>query len=384
MLGTSTFIMDKQSAFKENFDRTYELFSVNVDKTKFNRLLQLMLEFEKDVCELENLDTSLQEYLYTTKNTHEIIQYNDFQNQMDKIPEDSLIIYIKKAQLYKVYESSKLEDFELDNNTHYRRREYGPAYEVVRDSHPQKLMIVVDDDLRNDKLTNIKNNIVEFVKTNPEFSSTGTDDLKVFANNDSMEFVVSSVQLQNLVTKEHFIERFIRFMHKKGETELAGKIQVRPPPCEIEGARYYELPSVKNLISGDTYDALGGLVSAATKRGVVNIIINTDNSVNNNNYGNINTINNKSTIKPRKKTKQKTIESFYEYIYDTRPNWYLEGKLVNLDVIEEEYRNYFDDRETTKAIISKTLNGKLFSSGTRTNNKTKKRLVFYDVLKTLF
>jgi len=84
------------------------------------------------------------------------------------------------------------------------------------------------------------------------------------------------------------------------------------------------------------------------------------------------------------KQTRKTLETFYEYLYDTRPEWYLEEKFVSFDVIEEAYRTYFADNTSTVMVISRMLNGELFTSGTRSSGVTKKKLVSYDTLRTLF
>jgi hypothetical protein len=72
---------------------------------------------------------------------------------MNDIDDDSLIIYVTKAQLYKIYKPENLDDFQNDNNTHFRRRELGPVYEVVRDANPQKLTIVIKNGLLEDLAT---------------------------------------------------------------------------------------------------------------------------------------------------------------------------------------------------------------------------------------
>ena len=80
----------------------------------------------------------------------------------------------------------------------------------------------------------------------------------------------------------------------------------------------------------------------------------------------------------------KTLKNFYKHIYDTKPAWYIENGRVELAVIEEAYRTYFNDELTTKLVISRQLNGKIFIPIPNTVRCTKKILVSYANLKKLF
>jgi len=81
---------------------------------------------------------------------------------------------------------------------------------------------------------------------------------------------------------------------------------------------------------------------------------------------------------------KKSLKMFYKHICDTQPSWYLEGKSVPVKIIENAYRNYFEDNTTSWTGISRQLNGKLFTKTDRSNNIVKKKLVTYMKLKTLY
>lgn len=339
---------------------------------------------------VQELDTSLQEYMNESNTDGTLMPYDDFQNKMEDIEDDSLIIYIKKAQLFKVYNSNKLDEFERDNGTHFHKPEHGPTYEVVRDSHPQKLMIVVNDDIKNEKLEEIKKHIVEFIKINPAFSKTTVKDLKVYNNDNNTEFVVSSMRLKNMSGKEEFIENFIRFMQKRGNSDLAQKIQIRTPPSEINGARFYKLPSSKVQIGAEGIDNILDHLISTSSQASNNITINctiinsNSNNHNNNNLmstttNNISSGSNNTVIA----SSTKTLKSFYQFICNNKPAWFKEGTLVDIKVIESAYREYFEDDKTTTSVLSRQLNGKLFTDGNRVNKVVKKKLVKYSDLKKL-
>jgi len=79
-----------------------------------------------------------------------------------------------------------------------------------------------------------------------------------------------------------------------------------------------------------------------------------------------------------------SIKNFYKHLYNTKPSWYSEDKLVDMEYIVIAYRIFFGDDSTRSTIISRKLKGGLYNIGFRINNVTKKKLVTYDVLKTLY
>lgn len=80
---------------------------------------------------------------------------------------------------------------------------------------------------------------------------------------------------------------------------------------------------------------------------------------------------------------EKTIESFFKFIYDTKPRWYKEGGLVSMETLEKAYNNYFGV-ETPRNIISRNLNQKMFVYSERTNKSVNKKLVPFKELKKHF
>jgi len=344
---------------------------------KWNSILKKTQKLTTYTDRINDLDTSLHEYLHRTKKNNEIISDIDMQHRIKDIDENSLIIYIKKAQLYKVYNSDTLEDFQQDEGTHYRRPQYGPVYEVVRDEHPQKVVVIVADDIKDAKLKELKQHIVEFIKKDSSFANT-TIDLKAYSNNNKTEFVISSLRLPNIEAKEKFIEAFIKFMTKKGKDDIADKIQIRiPESVELEHTRFYKLPTNKISLDGsNVHNLLDQLISTASSS-QASVVINLNINSNNTNINNSNCNNSKVKRTETNPVAKRTLRSFYRHIYETRPEWYLEGKMVDLKVIEAAYREYFNDRSTSTAMISKHLKDKLFDYSKRSNNIFTKRLVLY-------
>lgn len=352
------------------------------------KIAEIMAECRYKISSLLSVDVSLKEYLMETKNSNEVYDSEQFPSKIKDISSDSLIIYVKKADLYKVYRPDGLNDYCQDSLTHYRKQEHGPVYEIVRDANPQKLMIVISDSIRDERLQHLKARVIEFIKKHKEYSEL-TNELTIYDNNNKTEFVFSRIRFGNLQEKEDFIENFADFMRTKGEDDIAESIDYKAPRIKsAPGARVYNLPELKMVLdnSSPSSNILDKLISTETETPVPvvkNITINIINSNVGNNIGNIKKV--KVTNNVRKVVK-KTLETFCKYICDTKPQWYEEDKFVSIETIVEAYRDYFNDYESHISVISKKLNGKLFSISTRSRAEgiTKKKLHTFEILRENF
>lgn len=366
------------AAYLSNMEKTI------LSSSKRLELLEIYRKAAADTRLLQNLDEELKDYINTTSDVDQIIPYNEFASKLGNISDDSLIIYIKKAHVYKVYNSDQLDEFQNDDGTHYRKPEYGPAYEVVRDANPQKIMVVVKDNIRGEKLQQIKQDIVDCIKTNPAFSKTSVNDLRVYSSNNNTEFVVSNIKIQNITEKENIIDDFIDFLQKKGKQEIADKIQFRLPPSGVRGVRFQLLPSSKTSLDNIPSNILDQLLTttpSGTNLTVNYTVINNNNQINSNNI--TSNTNNSVTNVVKKRVGKKTLETFYKHLYNSKPSWYIENVLVDIANIEKEYKEYFIGTEDSRSAISKKLK-KIFVSSTRTDGTTKKKMLPFSDLKKLF
>lgn len=335
--------------------------------------LSELMEYVKSIAAL---DLELNEHLITYKGGGEVIPCSEFQKKMDNIRDDALTVYVSKAQLYKVYPHEKLIDFENDDNTVYRKPENGPVHEVVMDVRPQKFTVVVANDLDMIKITFLKECIVTFIKKNPAYEDFTAAGISVFKYDGKTEFIVVSVILKNSAEKELMIENFIKFLKKMGDKELHTKIEVKHPACEeLEGARFYKLPSAKQSLNANTLNLLDQLVSLTTPTSNQNnIIINNPTIIIQNNSNNTSTVNISSDS-------DKSYKSFYKYLCETKPTWYKENTLVEFSVIAAAYARY-SGLNKDKKTLSRQLNGYLFTSDSTNKRSSKKKLVSYTKLKT--
>lgn len=369
-----------------------DAFDILTDDNITNKQLDIILEnsknSKKNNDQIRDVDMDMAQYLHESKNENDIYHVNDIQDKLDDINDDSLIIYVKKAKLYKVYSANHMDDFENDSGTHYRKPEYGPAYEVVRDKHTQKLIFVMSGEMSDTNINQIRDSLIKFISSKSDKSGQKAHDLKVYNSNHTTEFMISNYSFENISAKQLFLEDFIRFMQSAGKDEIASKILITPPPCELVGARFYKLPTDKLILDGNkmkpiTDNILNHMITTSTSPVVmqqnINIVVN--NTINNTINGNVQI--NSTKIKKSNEAK-KTLKSFYKYIYDTKPAWYLSGKSVPVKIIEQAYRDYFDDNTTGWTSISRQLNGSLFTKTERSNNIVKKKLIQYEKLKDLY
>jgi len=346
----------------------------------------MIIEKIKELCyyvkELDSQDLQLKEHIKLLPDGDDVVDGRDMPAKINSISYDTLIIYIKNAQLYKMYKPEHLNDFRNHERTVYSNRNTGPVYEVARDSCPQKLIIVLTDE-ENVRLETMKICITDFLKNHPKVSST-PEDIVIYRNGPNIEFLINSAFLDNIADKERFIDNFVQFLRKKGETQMANKIQIKPPVGELMDTRLYLLPSTRNQIGGPVLtDSLNQLITSAVKNGVSSVSININNYVQN--VDNSNTMIDNSVNITNVTSDKKTIKTFCKHIYDTKPAWYKPGEFVDVKHIENSYKEYFpDEKDIYPPSISKLLKNKIFDTGKRVKGTTMKRLLPYVTLKTKF
>lgn len=348
-------------------------------ETKKLKLLVVEIEKLKNYKQyLQLLNITLNEYMYETKNSNLVLDNQTYQEQMNSFSNDTLTIYVPKAQLFKVYLPANLNEFENDR-VWRQKAENGPVHEVVRDAHPQKLLIVFNSLLTESQISTVKNYIVPFIQRNPAFEKFKSSDITVFTIDSKTEFFIKSLTLENIIEKDKMTESFLKVLYKSNNKELMDLIQLiqlRQPICpDLEGARFYRLPGDKVAIGNPKINISEYLISILPSKLPSQQILLTIN-VNNNN----NNISNVGVPLADKRT----LKSFFKHIYDTKPDWYVENGKISIKTIENYYREYFDDYAIIAPMISRILNGKLFNTISKAQRTHLKQLVSYNDLKQLY
>lgn len=364
-----------------------------VDNDKIDYVLSILDNCLNNLSSVQEWDKSLYDRLSATSEStiHRVMSDKEFPHKLNQIKDDSLIIYVKKAQMYKIYNSDDgpekmLNDFMNDDNTIYRRYGQGNVYEVVKDNRTQKLVIVINDDVKDNKIEEIKQSIVEFANINSsEVSEVAISDVKVYSDANKTEFLVGSIQLNNAEERDRVIAEFVSFMKYDKNDDIADKIELKPIPAKIRGIRYHKLssskvekqPISKNSKPGDSLVniiAKGGLtiINAPVVNGPVTVV------TGNNNKTKISTNNSKGqTIN---KVKVKTLGDFCKHIYNDKPDWFKEDKYTNIQTITNAYKEFFNDTISTSASVSRKLKDIIFNDSSRGKNTTKKLVKYQDLV----
>lgn len=349
--------------------------------------------------ELTLIDPDFRRELADRTDRLTLVNIEDIEVVAKGVDNESPIFFVEKAGAYIIYGPGQVCNYVQDVNTILKNEK---VYEVVRDNNPQKLVIVLNCNMSDPHLEQLKQSILKYIKNNSSYNA-GDSDMKVFRDSEErhskLEILVTTVIFNNALERVQFISGFREFLRSDTGSEIyngtmvADKIEFYGKKAKGLAAQLYKTPSRKTQvarISGDdnpekVFDLM------VTPIVINNYVVNggVNNTVNNiaGDYiaatGNA-TVN--KTVQKQKivieKNKKKTIKDFYKYIYDTKPEWYIENGKVEWSTIEEFYRTYFNDQQTPRQTISQKLNGALFTAGGRSNSgATRKRLYSYADLK---
>lgn len=366
---------------------------------------RLMIKEIKSVIErkkkLEKVDFDFKRALISRKDRLDAIEVEDMKKK--QIDDGSLILYSENADLYVVYDSDNISNFAQDFGTLLRRN--GLIFEVVRDENPQRLVIVINQNMSDDQIIRLRHILISYI-IEENICEVSPSDIKFFRDVNgsvtSVEIIVNTVIFNSVYEKIKFVDDFKRYIIRNDQTMqdmalVVDKIDSSlPKAIGIKGG-LLKAPFLKTPVimqKGD--DKPDKIYESMATPIVINTYITNNNAsnggvININNGVNINKVNNtykntsKNTTKiVQKKTREKrTITTFCKYLYDTKPEWYLEGKFVPLSEITDEYQMYFDDYDTIPAVISRKLAGILFEQkDARTKDgHAKKKLYSFEELK---
>jgi hypothetical protein len=349
--------------------------------------------------ELAHVDPAFKRELADRTDRLTLVEVNDMEEKVKELDKGSLVLYSKKANSYVVYDPNKVGNFIQDYSTVFKNE---TIFEVVMDNNPQRLVFVIKYNMTDAHINQLKTGILRYIKSNSTYNATHSD-VKVFRdteeNRTKVEIIVKTVIFDSVYEKMKFVGGFKQFLASDAREEvmdaliIADKIDFYGPKAKGIEAQLYKTPSLKSQVvrvpGDDNPDKIFDLMMTP-------IVINNTFVVNGNIQNTVNNIAgdyiargatvNKTTIKKQKvvieKNKKKTIKDFYKYIYNTKPEWYVENGKVEWSTIEEAYRSYFNDQQTPRQTISQKLNGYLFTASGRSNSgMTCKRLFSYDDLK---
>jgi len=246
---------------------------------------------------------------------HKVNKYAAIAEELDQ---NSTVIYFKSAGLFRVYQSKDLERYFV-NRTGAEFNKQKEIYEVIDDSKPQKIVIIIDSQDKTE-LVKIKQYILGFSEDNGV--NVSEEDLIVFDNTseNTYEIIIKSWIVRNSVEKNEKIQQLLKYIAQKEKSAvLSNKMNV-VKYSDIPNTTLLAAPGIKKLISKYTTDLDG----FATQGNVI-IIAENFNMVS----GDMITNNYTSEAEPEL--------DFTNYLESANLDWYEPGNIIDYDVLLNEY-----------------------------------------------
>lgn len=308
-----------------------------------------------------------------------LYQKKEYSEIMSKIDKSSVIIYFKKANVFKVYTPQTLESYFIgQSNTALKNK--GDIYEVVNKNTPQKIIILIDGSISSD-LHKIRDYIFKFLtlKVCPDLNES---DLTIFNNHQTkhLEILINGIYVNSYEEKEVIIKQLIDYieteeMNKENPLDI-GKIEPRRVK-EFTDAEVFLIPERKVCVENNKYESLKKYVSNINNCRALTIQGSTINIINV--QGGTNTIlvngdQHNESLNEESDTID-DIQNFIDYIKHDKPSWYKGGSWVFINTLYEKFGDFCDSNMNINK-FSRGVHTKLFKKkATKYINKKQGRAV---------
>jgi hypothetical protein len=314
--------------------------------------------------------------------------------------EGSLILYSENADSYLIYNSGKVSNFIQDFATIFRRN--GLVFEVIMDNNPQRLVFIIKHDMSDEHIILLKKLLLEFIQEDKKYKVTPSD-VKFFKDSTgssiNVEVIVNSVIFESFMEKMAFVEDFKKFLSDENLTHevasVVDKIDYKLPKAAGLKGQLLKAPYLKTQVipqKGDEkpdriFDGMATPIIINNHTFVVNGTVVNGDVINGGivNKGNI-TIKNKTITNNVYQSTNKNPKDFCKYVYETRPEWYIENTKVRMSIIYDAYIEYLDDEDTfvKDSALSRSLGDLMFSKGQKYRDhigNSQKKLYTYEIMK---
>jgi hypothetical protein len=354
---------------------------------------KIMIDVMKKAVEkkkqLQKVDFEFRKELASRTDRLKLIDVDNInENLIDK---GALVLYSENANSYVIYDRECVNNFTQDFGTMFKRN--GLIFEVIMDNNPQKLLIIIKHDMLNDHIKQLRQLLLDYICNKGNYTVSPSD-IKIFKDNigssTNIEIMVNSIIFNTVMEKMVFVEEFKDFLANNADITqevalVVDKIDYRLPKAYgLDNAKLLKAPFLKtpvNTQKGD--DKPEKIFDSLATRITINSTIVVGGDFNNGCVINRNVITkNKTIINSGKKKEVKNPTNFCKYVYEIRPEWYLEGQKVLMSLILDEYQKYSGDYSITDSVLSRKLNAKMFTKSVRTIGVgTFKELFTYDDMK---
>ncbi len=342
---------------------------------KYTELLSLDKEL---FTRLQDIADSYGETVYTG---------DQFAEMMQKINNQSIIVYFKTANSFRVYDASKISTL-LTNHLSADFRRDRQMFEVIPNHLPQKVVILCDRNITN-HIGTIKNYVVEYLKS--QKVTINDTDIKMFEDDTNLnlvEIIINGFYVSDFAERTKIVNGLMNFIDLKEKNSVTNEhmtrhMEVRREFIKFENNLLVTMPNCKRLVNGGDFeitDALVGVpIDCINIRGDTYVFnINGGIHITNNNNNTTNVTNNYSVDGGRQ-------YDFGKYIKEEQPEWYIPGEWISGEILRQKYVEQFG--EIAANIFAKRFKNKIYDESKRQAGKdgkvTKYLLYAFEDIKEL-
>ncbi len=310
-----------------------------------------------------SMDKNLLLHLKDIADMHDepLITSDKYADLLKKINNNSIIVYFKSANIFRVYDASQIST-DLTNHLNGNFRKNKHMYEVVPNDLPQKIIIMCEKGIIS-HIDTIKNYVIEYLKTK-NIVDINDSDIKLFENESGIiELIINGFYVSNSKERDSIVGGLMRFIDlKEKNSAMTNKMKCQEF-TPFDDSQIVSMPNCKTQIGGQSFNFVDMLIRnldecKSITNGNVYINIVQANSIANVNTGTINKFKHVNNT-----TQSDKIGDFVKYIKLNKPKWYKPGTLINKNVVYDKYIEQFG--EITKVAFTKAFKNKIFSNDIR-------------------
>lgn len=291
----------------------------------------------------------------------QLITGDQYTELINKVNNNSIIIYFKTADVFRVYDGSQISS-DLTNHLNADFKKTKGMYEVIPNNLPQKIVIMCENEIIS-HMNTIKNYVVDYMKSRG-VKDIKNSDIKTFENDSGMgEIIINGFYVSNYGEREKIVSELIHFINiQEQNSMMTNKMKCAEFTPFDSKSFLVAMPNCKKQINGEHFDFVETLIGNLEKcRNMANGNVYNINIIQTNNVENINladTINTTNIV-----VETDDAQNFIDNIIETKPSWFTPGKYFNKEALQQKYTEQYGD--VTKQKFHKLFHKRLFKDDQR-------------------
>jgi hypothetical protein len=338
--------------------------NLSTKDVKIANIIKQAIESYKDSL---SIDQSLLDRLKDLALAHKspIITGDQYSEMIQSINNNSIIVYFKSADVFRVYDGSQISS-ELTNHLNSDFRKNKQMYEVIPNHLPQKIILLCDKGIVS-RMDSIKNYLIEYMKSKG-VADIKNSDINTFENDSGMvEIMINGFYVENFDVREKVVSGLMKYIDRKERNNVITSKMKSSEYNPFDDSQLISMPNCKKQLNGNCFDLVNMLIRNLDNcrnlsNGNVYITINQTNNIDTYVNGDVVNITSKD---------DESVE-FINYIKQNKPTWYKEGKYMNKELLLEKYEKQFGS--ITKARFHNIFYQKLFGENRRDTKNNKRFL----------